>query len=116
MSLLLLFTPVQGIAQINLADCDGPSELQLRWYSVQVFTSPEPPRARESVRAGEGSAWDPARAAPGKTVHGPGLRSRPLLLPDFETGFYWGRSFLRSIHVDLVLKHSGDEEAESQGK
>uniref|UniRef100_A0A8C4MSR5 WWC family member 3 n=1 Tax=Equus asinus asinus TaxID=83772 RepID=A0A8C4MSR5_EQUAS len=56
-----------GIAQINLADCDGPSELQLRWYSVQVFTSPEPPRARESVRAGEGSAWDPARAAPGKT-------------------------------------------------
>uniref|UniRef100_A0A9L0T989 WWC family member 3 n=1 Tax=Equus caballus TaxID=9796 RepID=A0A9L0T989_HORSE len=56
-----------GIAQINLADCDGPSELQLRWYSVQVFTSPEPPRARESARAGEGSAWDPVRAAPGKT-------------------------------------------------
>ncbi|XP_058391401.1 protein WWC3 isoform X2 [Diceros bicornis minor] len=56
-----------GIAQINLADCEGPSELQLRWYSVQVFTSPEPPRAQESERAGEGAAWDPELAASGKT-------------------------------------------------
>nr|XP_019601854.1 PREDICTED: protein WWC3 isoform X1 [Rhinolophus sinicus] len=54
-----------GIAQINLADCDGPSEMQLRWYSVQVFTSPEPPRARERERerAGESGTRDPAHTA-----------------------------------------------------
>ncbi|XP_015995646.2 protein WWC3 isoform X3 [Rousettus aegyptiacus] len=48
-----------GIAQINLASCDGLSEMQLRWYSVQVFTSPELPRARERERAREGGARDP---------------------------------------------------------
>ncbi|ELK17723.1 Protein WWC3 [Pteropus alecto] len=48
-----------GIAQINLASCDGLSEMQLRWYSVQVFTSPELPRARERERARESGARDP---------------------------------------------------------
>ncbi|CAK7312553.1 Protein WWC3 [Vulpes lagopus] len=55
-----------GIAQINLADYDGSSEMQLRWYTVQVFGSCGPPRARESERAG-GAAGDPAQAAAGKT-------------------------------------------------
>ncbi|XP_008053345.1 protein WWC3 [Carlito syrichta] len=48
-----------GIAQINLADYDSSSEMQLRWHSVQVFTSSEPPRTREPGRVGEGSARDP---------------------------------------------------------
>ncbi|XP_034504778.1 protein WWC3 isoform X1 [Ailuropoda melanoleuca] len=51
-----------GIAQINLADYNGSSEMQLRWYSVQVFSSCGPPRARESERAG-GAVGDPAQAA-----------------------------------------------------
>ncbi|XP_004409309.1 PREDICTED: protein WWC3 [Odobenus rosmarus divergens] len=51
-----------GIAQINLADYDGSSEMQLRWYAVQVFSSCGPPRVRESERAG-GAAGDPAQAA-----------------------------------------------------
>ncbi|XP_025713505.1 protein WWC3 isoform X2 [Callorhinus ursinus] len=51
-----------GIAQINLADYDGSSEMQLHWYAVQVFSSCGPPRARESERAG-GAAGDPAEAA-----------------------------------------------------
>ncbi|XP_032246990.1 protein WWC3 isoform X1 [Phoca vitulina] len=56
-----------GIAQINLADCDGSSEMQLRWYAVQVFSSCGPPRARDSERPG-GAAGDPAQAAAaGKT-------------------------------------------------
>lgn len=73
--LFFFFSPgdtTQGIAQINLADYDGSSEMQLRWYSVQVFSSCGPPRARESERAG-GAVGDPAQAAAaaaaaGKTV------------------------------------------------
>uniref|UniRef100_A0A8C0ZX82 Protein WWC3 n=1 Tax=Castor canadensis TaxID=51338 RepID=A0A8C0ZX82_CASCN len=42
-----------GIAQINLADCDSSSDMQLRWYFVQVFASSEPPRSREYWRATE---------------------------------------------------------------
>ncbi|XP_016798817.2 protein WWC3 isoform X1 [Pan troglodytes] len=49
-----------GIAQINLADYDSLSEMQLRWHSVQVFTSSEPSRTREAGCAGESSARDPA--------------------------------------------------------
>ncbi|XP_031301827.2 protein WWC3 isoform X1 [Camelus dromedarius] len=55
-----------GIAQINLADYDGSGEMQLRWYSVQVFTGPEPPR-REDERPGDGASRDPAPTASGKT-------------------------------------------------
>ncbi|XP_035581826.1 protein WWC3-like isoform X2 [Zalophus californianus] len=56
-----------GIAHINLADYDGSSEMQLRWYALQVFSTCGPPRARESERAG-GAAGDPAQAAAaGKT-------------------------------------------------
>ncbi|XP_022374057.1 protein WWC3 [Enhydra lutris kenyoni] len=56
-----------GIAQINLADYDGSSEMQLRWYAVQVFSSCGPPRARESERLGA-AAGDPTQAATaGKT-------------------------------------------------
>lgn len=57
-----------GIAQINLADCNSPSEMQLRWYSVQVFTSPEPPRARESQRAEKSGTRDPTHAAAAAAV------------------------------------------------
>ncbi|XP_057574080.1 protein WWC3 isoform X3 [Hippopotamus amphibius kiboko] len=55
-----------GIAQINLADYDGSSEMQLHWYSVQVFTGPEPPR-RMDERPGDGDSRDPAPAASRKT-------------------------------------------------
>ncbi|XP_059943975.1 protein WWC3 isoform X3 [Mesoplodon densirostris] len=55
-----------GIAQINLADYDGSSEMQLRWYSVQVFTGPEPPR-REDERLGHSDFRDPAPTTCGKT-------------------------------------------------
>ncbi|XP_028348314.1 protein WWC3 isoform X2 [Physeter macrocephalus] len=55
-----------GIAQINLADYDGSSEMQLRWYSVQVFTGPEPSR-REDERLGHSDFQDPAPATSGKT-------------------------------------------------
>uniref|UniRef100_A0A2K5WDV1 WWC family member 3 n=1 Tax=Macaca fascicularis TaxID=9541 RepID=A0A2K5WDV1_MACFA len=51
-----------GIAQINLADYDSLSEMQLRWHSVQVFTSSEPSRTREPGCAGDSSARDPAHA------------------------------------------------------
>ncbi|KAB0372126.1 hypothetical protein FD755_015918 [Muntiacus reevesi] len=54
-----------GIAQINLTDYDS-SEMQLRWYSVQVFTGPEPPR-REEERPGNCAARDLTLAACGKT-------------------------------------------------
>ena len=63
---------LQGIAQINLTDYDS-SEMQLRWYSVQVFTGPEPPR-REEERPGDCAARDLTLAACGKTVGGPALR------------------------------------------
>ncbi|KAM9180576.1 protein WWC3 [Dugong dugon] len=56
-----------GIAQINLADYESSSEMQLRWYSVQVFTSSEPQRARESERADERLAQKPAHSVFGKT-------------------------------------------------
>uniref|UniRef100_A0A8C7BXJ3 WWC family member 3 n=1 Tax=Neovison vison TaxID=452646 RepID=A0A8C7BXJ3_NEOVI len=46
-----------GIAQISLADYDGSSEMQQRWYAVQVFSSCGPPRARGSERPG--AAGDP---------------------------------------------------------
>ena len=71
----MLFFPLntlQGIAQINLTDYDS-SEMQLRWYSVQVFTGPEPPR-REEERPGDCAAQDLTLAACRKTVGGPALR------------------------------------------
>ncbi|XP_066212250.1 protein WWC3 isoform X2 [Saccopteryx leptura] len=52
-----------GIAQINLADCNSLSEMQLRWYPVQVFTSPELPRARESQPAERSGSREPTHAA-----------------------------------------------------
>uniref|UniRef100_A0A8C6C3V0 C2 domain-containing protein n=1 Tax=Monodon monoceros TaxID=40151 RepID=A0A8C6C3V0_MONMO len=48
-----------GIGQINLADYDGSSEMQLRWYSVQVFTGPEAPW-REDERLVHSDSRDPA--------------------------------------------------------
>ncbi|XP_042536452.1 protein WWC3 isoform X2 [Dipodomys spectabilis] len=56
-----------GIAQINLADCDSSSDMQLRWYSVQVFASSEPPRPREPVRVAESATRGPTLAGLGKT-------------------------------------------------
>lgn len=47
--------------------------MQLRWYSVQVFTGPEPPR-REEERLGHSDSRDPVAATSGKTVSGLALR------------------------------------------
>ncbi|XP_072470497.1 protein WWC3 isoform X3 [Notamacropus eugenii] len=44
-----------GIAQINLADYESSSEMQLRWYSVQVFTSSDPQRTKGSNQVEEGT-------------------------------------------------------------
>ncbi|XP_053773197.1 protein WWC3 isoform X6 [Desmodus rotundus] len=52
-----------GIAQINLANCNSLSEMQLHWYPVQVFTSPDLPRTRESQRAEKSGARDPVHTA-----------------------------------------------------
>ncbi|XP_054437018.1 protein WWC3 [Pteronotus mesoamericanus] len=57
-----------GIAQINLADCNSLSEMQLRWYPVQVFTSPDLPRTRESPRAEKSSTRDPVHTAVATTA------------------------------------------------
>uniref|UniRef100_G3TRT2 WWC family member 3 n=1 Tax=Loxodonta africana TaxID=9785 RepID=G3TRT2_LOXAF len=56
-----------GIAQINLADYESSSEMQLRWYPVQVFTSSEPQRTRENERMEERLAQEPAHSILGKT-------------------------------------------------
>lgn len=55
-----------GIAQIHLADWESYCEMQLHWYSVQVFTSPEPPRTREPRRPAKGTSGEPERAPCGK--------------------------------------------------
>ncbi|XP_064339495.1 protein WWC3-like isoform X2 [Camelus dromedarius] len=54
-----------GIAEINLADYDGSDEMQLHWYSVQVFPGPALPR-REDKRPGDGASRDPVPTASGK--------------------------------------------------
>ncbi|XP_073919253.1 protein WWC3 isoform X3 [Castor canadensis] len=56
-----------GIAQINLADCDSSSDMQLRWYFVQVFASSEPPRSREYWRATESAVQGSVHPGLGKT-------------------------------------------------
>ncbi|KAM5221575.1 protein WWC3 [Ctenodactylus gundi] len=56
-----------GISQINLADYDSSSDMQLRWYPVQVFTSSQPPRTRENGRAGDNTTRNPAPVSSGKT-------------------------------------------------
>ncbi|XP_060231544.1 protein WWC3 isoform X1 [Meriones unguiculatus] len=56
-----------GISQINLADCDSSSDMQLRWYPVQVFASPEPPRSKEPVQVMESAPQDTMNASSGKT-------------------------------------------------
>ncbi|KAJ7411487.1 hypothetical protein WISP_102457 [Willisornis vidua] len=35
-----------GIAQINLTDAESSGEMQLHWYTVQIFTGSEPQRAK----------------------------------------------------------------------
>nr|XP_004663750.2 protein WWC3 [Jaculus jaculus] len=56
-----------GISQINLADCDSSSDMQLRWYPVQVFTSSEPQRSREPMLVVESATRDTMHAGSGKT-------------------------------------------------
>ena len=100
-------TLVQGIAQINLADYDGSSEMQLRWYTVQVFGSCGPPRARESERAG-GAAGDPAQAAAGKTV-----RAQRHCPPASDACCHWGFSCPERL-CTLGVGCSGAQEAVSR--
>ncbi|XP_060039078.1 protein WWC3 [Erinaceus europaeus] len=54
-----------GISQISLADSNCSKDMQLNWYPVQVFTSSQPPRARDSEPAEEST--HPAPATLGKT-------------------------------------------------
>lgn len=92
---------MQGIAQINLADYDRSSEMQLRWYAVQVFSSCGPHRARESKWALD-AAGDSAEAAVGRTVSA--QCNVTALLPPTPTV---GASGLPSASAHLVLEHSG---------
>uniref|UniRef100_A0A0P6JW84 Protein WWC3 n=1 Tax=Heterocephalus glaber TaxID=10181 RepID=A0A0P6JW84_HETGA len=56
-----------GIAQINLANYDSSSDMQLRWYPVQVFASSEPPKTKENGRSGDSATQDPVHISSGKT-------------------------------------------------
>ncbi|XP_075771171.1 protein WWC3 isoform X3 [Pelodiscus sinensis] len=42
-----------GIAQINLADYESSTEMQLHWYPVQIFTGSDPQRVRDKNRCEE---------------------------------------------------------------
>ncbi|XP_074048581.1 protein WWC3 isoform X2 [Macrotis lagotis] len=56
-----------GIAQINLADYESSSEMQLRWYSVQVFTSSDPQRTKENNQLEESTTESPGNNTSVKT-------------------------------------------------
>ncbi|EHB04764.1 Protein WWC3 [Heterocephalus glaber] len=56
-----------GIAQINLANYDSSSDMQLRWYPVQVFASSEPPKTKENGRSGDSATQDLVHISSGKT-------------------------------------------------
>uniref|UniRef100_A0A8C4J360 WWC family member 3 n=1 Tax=Dromaius novaehollandiae TaxID=8790 RepID=A0A8C4J360_DRONO len=42
-----------GIAQINLTDAESSGEMQLHWYSVQIFTGSDPQRAKNKNQCEE---------------------------------------------------------------
>ncbi|NXC65483.1 WWC3 protein, partial [Anhinga anhinga] len=42
-----------GIAQINLTDAENSGEMQLHWYSVQIFTGSDPQRAKNKNQCEE---------------------------------------------------------------
>ncbi|XP_038028960.2 protein WWC3 isoform X3 [Anas platyrhynchos] len=42
-----------GIAQINLSDLESSGEMQLHWYSVQIFTGSDPQRAKNKNQCEE---------------------------------------------------------------
>ena len=91
---------MQGIAQINLADCDNSSDMQLRWYPVQVFASPEPPRPKEPVRVMESTTQDTTQASSGKTVHVPGSRGQSIM-----TVFLTLRLALLQVFISKVFPY-----------
>uniref|UniRef100_A0A803YK35 WWC family member 3 n=1 Tax=Meleagris gallopavo TaxID=9103 RepID=A0A803YK35_MELGA len=45
-----------GIAQINLSDLESSGEMQLHWYSVQIFTGSDPQRPKNKHQCEESSA------------------------------------------------------------
>lgn len=47
------FFCLQGIAQINLTDAESSGEMQLHWYSVQIFTGSDPQRAKNKNQCEE---------------------------------------------------------------
>ncbi|XP_028935648.1 protein WWC3 [Ornithorhynchus anatinus] len=56
-----------GIAQISLADYESSSEMQLRWYLVQIFTSSDPQRIKNSSQKEESGAPCLGNTSPLKT-------------------------------------------------
>ncbi|XP_052629832.1 protein WWC3 isoform X3 [Harpia harpyja] len=45
-----------GIAQINLTDAESSGEMQLHWYTVQIFTGSDPQRAKNKNQCEESIA------------------------------------------------------------
>uniref|UniRef100_A0A8C8VJV3 WWC family member 3 n=1 Tax=Pelusios castaneus TaxID=367368 RepID=A0A8C8VJV3_9SAUR len=56
-----------GIAQINLADCETSSEMQLHWYTVQIFTGSDPQRVKDKNQCEESTPQCSGNTATVKT-------------------------------------------------
>lgn len=62
------FYSLQGIAQINLSDLESSSEMQLHWYSVQIFTGSDPQRPKNKHQCEESIPRSSGNVTTVKTV------------------------------------------------
>lgn len=62
------FCCLQGIAQINLTDAENSGEMQLHWYTVQIFTGSDPQRAKNKNQCEESIPQSSGNASAVKTV------------------------------------------------
>jgi len=63
-----IFSCLQGIAQINLTDAESSGEMQLHWYSVQIFTGSGPQRAKNRNQCDESIPRSSGNVTTVKTV------------------------------------------------
>lgn len=63
-----MFCCLQGIAQINLSDLESSGEMQLHWYSVQIFTGSDPQRAKNKNQCEENIPRSSGNVTTVKTV------------------------------------------------
>lgn len=62
------FCCLQGIAQINLTDAESSGEMQLHWYTVQIFTGSDPQRAKNKNQCEESIPRSSGNVTTVKTV------------------------------------------------